>query len=238
MEASNVRPQNGAEIEEALAGFIVREARVNSILLQTVSTSQLHVIARSELATPQQKWNELIQTFDRASLSNKLQLLSQLLDLKMKSDQTVDSYFKDLQDVTERLAAIDSAVTPDFQAAVLLRGLPLEYENLRTAYVAKGEVTLSELREGLRTEERRLMDRRNVEAGSSVMFAANRTFSRRGRGKAFSGLCYNCEEEGHLKRCCPHSDNVHSHFVEHGSNRKNNSRVNRLNRGNIMHIWF
>ena len=99
----------------------MREARVNSILLQTVSTSHLHIIVRSELATPQQKWNESIQTFGRASLSNKLQLLSQLIDLKMKPDQTIDSYFKDLQDIIERLAAIDSAVTPDFQAADLFR---------------------------------------------------------------------------------------------------------------------
>ena len=89
VDGSVVRPENGAE-NQALAQFIVREARVNSILLQTVSTSQLHIIARSELVTPRQKWNELVETFDRASLSNKLQLLSQLLDLKMRSDQTVD----------------------------------------------------------------------------------------------------------------------------------------------------
>ena len=66
------------------------------------------------------------------------------------------------------------------------------------------------------------MDRRNVESGSSVMFAANRNFSRRGHRKAFSGLCCNCGEEGHLKRNCLHSDNGHSHFIKHGSNRKSN----------------
>ena len=67
----------------------------------------------------------------------------------MRSNQTVDVYFKDLQNVTERLAAINSAVSADFQIGVLLRGLPPEYQSFRTAYVAKGEVKLSELREGL-----------------------------------------------------------------------------------------
>ena len=131
----------------------MREASVNSSSRRTVSTSQLHIIGRSELVTPCQKWNELVQTSDRASFSNKLQLLSQLLDLKMRSDQTVDEYFKDLLSITEQFAAINSAVSVDFQIAVLLRGLPPEYESLRTAYVAKGEITLSELRVGPRTEE-------------------------------------------------------------------------------------
>ena len=142
-----------------LAGFIVQEARVNSILLQTVSTSQLHIIARSESVTPHQKCNELVQTFDRALLSNKLQLLSQLLDVKMRSKQTVNAYFTDLQGITEQLAAINSA---GFQITVLLCGLPSEYKNLYTAYVAKEEVALSELQEGLQTEEGRVMENRNV----------------------------------------------------------------------------
>ena len=83
VDGSVVRPENGAE-NQALAQFILQEARVNSILLQTVSTSELHIIARSEVVTPRQKWNELVETFHRASLSNKLQLLSQLLDLQMR----------------------------------------------------------------------------------------------------------------------------------------------------------
>jgi len=47
-------------------------------------------------------------------------------------------------------------VEPDFQVALALRGLSAEYDALRVAFVTKGTVTMSELREALRTEERRL----------------------------------------------------------------------------------
>ena len=96
-----------------------------------------------------------MSAFDGPS-SNKLQLQIRLLELVMQPGSSVDNYFKDLQDITDRLAAMNAPVDQDIQVAVLLRGLPAEYESLRTAYVSKGVVTLGELREALKTEERRV----------------------------------------------------------------------------------
>ena len=56
----------------ALSNYQVREARVKSILYQMVSVEQLHVIAKQHLLTPKQMWDELLGTFERPSLSNKL----------------------------------------------------------------------------------------------------------------------------------------------------------------------
>jgi len=51
---------------------------------------------------------------------------------------------------------LDAPVEPDSQVALLLTGLPSQYDSRRVAYVAKGNVSLSELREALRSEECRL----------------------------------------------------------------------------------
>ena len=85
-------------------------ARVKSILLQMISTSQLHVIAQQRLQTPRDMWQELVDTFERPSLSNKLQLQTRLLDLRMQPGASVDEYLKDVQDITERLAALGAPV--------------------------------------------------------------------------------------------------------------------------------
>ena len=126
-----------AAFAQQTARYQIRVARVKSILLQMVSTSQLHVIAQQHLHTPKDMWKELSDTFERPSLSNKLQLQTRLLDLSMTHGSSVDDYFKDLQNLTERLAALGAPMEQDFQVALALRGLPVEYDTLRVAFVTK-----------------------------------------------------------------------------------------------------
>ena len=208
--ADDAGDDEAGQYAEQLAVYGVRVARVKSILLQMVSTGQLHVIAQHRLHTPKDMWNELVATFERPSLSNKLQLQTRLLDIIMKPGMSVDDYFKEMQDLTERLAALGAPVEADFQIALLLRGLSSEYDSLRVAFVAKGTVTMSELREALRTEECRM----NQESGTvgatgvSVLAARGNNYGRN-KGmqhsyvQSFPGACYGCGKIGHKHKSCP-----------------------------------
>jgi len=212
-EAEPTAPAEGGDLAafaQQLSKYQVRVARVKSILLQMVSTSQLHIIAQQRLQTPRDMWNELVGTFERPSLSNKLQLQTRLLDLTMEPGSSVDCYFKQLQDLTERLAALGAPVESDFQVALLLRGLPSEYNALRIAFVAKGTVSMSELREALRTEECHLnSDTGSVGASGSTVLSARGSDRNRNRGKqpprmnVSPGSCYGCGKYGHIHRECP-----------------------------------
>jgi len=192
VEAEPTAPAEGGDLAafaRQLSKYQVRVARVKSILLQMVSTSQLHIIAQQHLQTPRDMWNELVGTFERPSLSNKLQLQTRLLDLTMEPGSSVDCYFKQLQELTERLAALGAPVESDFQVALLLRGLPSAYDALRVAFVAKGTVSMSELREALRTEEYRLnSDTGSVGASGSTVLSARGNDRNRNRGKQSSHM--------------------------------------------------
>ena len=212
---------------KSLSAYQVRVARTKSILLQMICTSQVHVIAQHRLRTSYDMWKELIDTFERPSLSNKLQLQTRLLDLKMEPGSSVDNYFKKLQDLTERLAALGAPVESDFQVALVLRGLPIEYDALRVAFVTKGAVTMSELREALRTEEKRVNpDCGSVGASGTYMLSARGYSSSRGRGKQNPrmrgppGSCYGCGKMGHIHKNCPTNLYVQSHMQSNDSTGK------------------
>ena len=212
---------------QLLSKYHVRVARTKSILLQMISTSHVHIIAQHHLLTPHDMWRELQETFERPSLSNKLQLQTRLLDLKMESGSSVDNYFKEIQDLTERLAALGAPVEADFQVALVLRGLPSEYDALRVAFVTKGTVTMSELREALRTEEKRVNPDCGTVGASSGTYALSARGNRgRGRGKMYPrmkgppGSCFGCGKMGHIHKNCPTNPYVpqnRSHVVKHMS---------------------
>jgi len=62
-EAEPVEPATGADAAYAqrLARYQVKVARVTSILLETVSTGQIHVIAQQHLNSPKEMWDELVK---------------------------------------------------------------------------------------------------------------------------------------------------------------------------------
>jgi len=214
-ETEPVAPADGdddamAAFAQQLSRYQVRIARVKSVLFQMISTGQLHVIAQQRLQTPKDMWKELVDTFERPSLSNKLQLQTRLLDLRMESGtcSTVDDYLKELQELTERLAALGAPVEADFQVALALRGLSPEYDALRVALVTKGTVTMSELREALRTEEHRLYSNSGQvgACGTSVLSVRSGVQQRtsgKGRVTGPPGSCYGCGKMGHFHRDCP-----------------------------------
>ena len=109
----------------------------------------------------------------------------------------------------------------------MLRGLPIEYDALRVAFVTKGAVTMCELHEALRTKAKRVNPDCGLMGASGTYMLSARGYSRtRGQGKQNPrmreppGSCYSCGKIGHIHKNCPTNSYVQSHMQSNDSTEK------------------
>ncbi|MCP4543927.1 MAG: hypothetical protein GY832_42980 [Chloroflexi bacterium] len=105
-------------------------AKVLSTLGQAISTQYLYLVTAQSVVTPKDAWDALLEHFECPSLSNKLALTCQLFGFQMWTGCTMQAHLKVLSDLVERLAALEAPVDEQYQVALLLRSLPMEYEPL------------------------------------------------------------------------------------------------------------
>ena len=64
-----------------------------------------------ELSNPKDMWDTLCQTFERKTVSNKVYTLMQLYGLRMKRGTRIHEHLHQLNELSDRLAAIGKAVS-------------------------------------------------------------------------------------------------------------------------------
>ncbi len=101
--------------------------------------------------------------------------------------------------MVECLAALRAPVDEQDQVVILLCSLPVKYKSLMTAYMAKGEVQMAELREALISHKAHV-----IELSGSADTGLKSALWTGGRSKKAEhmGCCYKCGSPGHLSWHC------------------------------------
>ncbi|CAM6115755.1 unnamed protein product [Calypogeia fissa] len=153
--------------------------RVIIIITKTVSATVVPVIMRFR-DDPQKLWSTLKRNYESAALQRRLDLKTNLLNLKMTEGSSVQEYLHTITHHVVELARVGDQVADQDLIQIVLRNLPESWSNFTAVYgvlFAQSSTTanFSDLQEFLQAEESRRKARTDMSEQSLMVQSAKST---------------------------------------------------------------
>lgn len=153
-----------------------------------------HPLIRN-LRTAKETWIKLKNTHQKTSMCSRVSLICQVCDRKLPEGGDVASHIYELEELFGKLRSAGKDLGEDVQVAILLRSLPMSYDQVRTALlILKDEDLKLDYVKGKILDHERKMSEDGESRETTVAYKA--TFRRK-------LICYGCGKEGHRKVDCP-----------------------------------
>ena len=129
------------------------EQKAFYLILQCIGQKYVPMVMHCTM--PKDLWDTLNQYFERKTASNKVYTLMQLYGLRMRKCAQMQDHIRELDELSDKLAANGEKVSDNHKLAVLLRSVQDSYPTLVTALLAKGddELTLVFIKQAFLDEE-------------------------------------------------------------------------------------
>ena len=189
-----------------VAEFNKKKQRALSTIVLALDSSVLYLVTNTK--TPQEAWQVLQKHFDRGSLANKIYLKKKLFRMQMKEGTPVAAHLKQMKELTDHLAIIGAPISEEDQVVTLLGSLPPSYATLVTALETSGDLELDMVQSALFHEEQKqeskLDSASSGNRSDSALVGSHKMQKYKGKKPAKGPIvCYECGEEGHIRRDCP-----------------------------------
>lgn len=129
-----------------------------------------HVLGLTHVS---QVWSSLEQRFNSLTKSHIHELKSRLYNVQKTG--TMENYIDEIRNYKQRLEAVGHHVDDDDLVFYVLKGLPPEFNNVKSGLRMKGDVTFDELTSILHAEEAQI--HRDEGTSSAKVFAATQNLS-------------------------------------------------------------
>ena len=200
--------------EEPIAGSAIEESfkKKNEKALQfiafSVENSELVHINKS--VNGKQAWAALKAYYQQSTLSSRIRVMKKLFKMELHESGSMEKHLQIIFELFHELSEMDSGLTDPILVSVILASLNREYEPIITALEAweAPRLTLQAVRAKL-LEEWEKKGSPSV-AADEVALALNirsrlgkRNFERQSGNNKSPFLCFECNEENHMRRNCP-----------------------------------
>ena len=211
--------------EAAKEEYNKKASKALAHIVLAVSDNLLYLITDCE--TPKSAWDKLKTHFERDTLANKLFLKKQYFRTVMSEGSSMEEHLRHMKAITDKLAAINAAVSEEDQVVTLLGSLPDSYATVVTALEARGDdVRLEFVSQTLLNEEQKREQSSLASGGvqSSVRNPAYSDTAMAADDHRSSRGCYACGSPSHYQRNSPNSG-----YRSRGSSARGRGRGRRNN---------
>jgi hypothetical protein len=201
---------------EKLDLFLEGDEKALGHIKCNISPSYFDVVMECETAF--EAWKKLESFFAGKETFNKIHLLEQLIEGKMKETNNptddVQEFMREKSELVRRLAAMGLTISEELHVAIVLAKLPDSYDTMRRILESQNELTVLKLAAELNREATRRSKRRPVER---IFVAQDSRINNHKRFKIErkKPFCSFCNINGHDNEKCwlnPKSSSYRSDF--------------------------
>ena len=132
----------------------IKDEKALGILLTSVADEIIHHL--DQATTSKNAWEILERTFGAKSKHSKISLKMQLYGLTMQNNESLSSLVNRLKSICTQLSYIECNIEEEDKIAVLLKSLPLHYDNIVTVLKEKEPIpSLESIVHSLQKDEKK-----------------------------------------------------------------------------------
>lgn len=210
LELKGVKPADTKDVDWKKAN-----RKTIGLIRQCVGQEVFHHIAQETDAYT--LWTKMGAMYQSKTSRNKALMMRRLVNLKLRSGNTIAGHTSEFQNMVNQLASVDLKFDDEIQALFLLSSLPDDWETLVVSLsnsAPDGRLTMNMVTDALFNEEARRteMGTSSYEGTQALVIDGRGRSQERANGSSNRGrssskrrsfICYYCREEGHIRRNCP-----------------------------------